>query len=356
MPWALEGGGWRSASPPRRARSPAEFLLLVAAVRAARRGARALRGVRAPRWISSVARRNEGPGCPYEQRSPPEPGPECPRISSSTALRLTLVSELISDPRLARERPAGRGRGGARSSAPHFGEPLGADGYFLRPALESLRMDLKCTGRARSRGGALAPLEAPRGPTPRAGRRLKGVGGWVFPPGDSLIGGRLGKGGSRGENQGGGREARPVLTVWPADLHHLPGWAGAERRSSRGRQYSRRGRRRRVDGLVAREEARSEEARSSAGSIGCHSAAAVTAEHGPTACHLHDLLHLVQAVGSCGADASTCITLLRALRSRALRAVRQRSASRPAAPLRSSRDAGCVAACTALSFSTVTRV
>ena len=39
-----------------------------------------------------------------------------------------------SDSPIARERPAGRGRGGARTSAPHFGEPLGADGYFLRPA------------------------------------------------------------------------------------------------------------------------------------------------------------------------------------------------------------------------------
>ena len=142
---------------------------------------------------------------------------------------------------------------------------MGRTGAF-EAGTESLRMDLECTGRARSRAGAAARSKPPRGPMPRAGRRLKGMGGWVFPPGNSLHGGRLGKGGSRGENQGGGREARPVLTV-PADLNHLPGGRGRAALKPRTSP--------RASGPVGgprdaklRGEARSGEARSSAGSSG----------------------------------------------------------------------------------------
>lgn len=205
---------------------------------------------------------------------------------------------------------------------------MGADGYFQRPALESLRMDLKCTGRARSRGGALAPLEAPLGPHAARREALERRGGMGFPPWGFLTRGAPRKGGSRGENQGGGREARPVLSFRPADLRHFPGRAGAQQRSSCGRHRARADPVGGPRDAKPRGEARSEEARSSAGHVGRHSEAAVTAEHGLTACHLHERLHLVQAVGSRGADASSSVTLPPALRSRAPRAARRRLASR----------------------------
>ena len=52
-----------------------------------------------------------------------------------------------------------------------------------------------------------------------------------------MLGGRLGRGVSKGGNQGGGRAARPCAPSWPADLHHFPGGRGSRRRSRR-RQFT----------------------------------------------------------------------------------------------------------------------
>ncbi len=91
--------------------------------------------------------------------------------------------------------------------------------------------------RARAQpGGGRRPLEAPLGPHAARREALERRGGMGFPPlGFPCLGGASEGGSPEGGNQGGGREARPVLTVWPADLHHLPGWAGEEQRSSCGR-------------------------------------------------------------------------------------------------------------------------
>ena len=181
-------------------------------------------------------------------------------------------------------RDSGLSRGlGARASAPHLGEPLGADGNFVRPALQSPRMDLECTGRARSRAGAAARSKPPWGPAPRADRRLKGVGGWVSPLWVFLARGASEGGIPKGGNQGGGREARPVLTVFAGRPSLLRGGRGDERRSSRGRH------RERAEpvarhGTRSHEEKREAKRRLSAGHIGCHSEAAVTVEHGLVAC------------------------------------------------------------------------
>lgn len=91
----------------------------------------------------------------------------------------------------------------------------------------------------------MAHAKPPRGPTPRAGRRLKGVGGWVSPLGDSLEWGAPRKGGSKGGNQGGGRAARPCATSRPADLHHFGAGGGRAAAQGRGSHCVRRRRRRR---------------------------------------------------------------------------------------------------------------
>lgn len=130
-------------------------------------------------------------------------------------------------------------------------------------------MDLKCTGRARSRGGALAPLEAPQGPHAARREALERRGGMGFPPWGFLDWGAPRKGGFQGGKPRRGARGAPCAHCLAGRPASLAGRAGAERRSSRGRHHQRRGRRRRVDGRDARGEARSEEARSSAGSSGC---------------------------------------------------------------------------------------
>lgn len=189
-------------------------------------------------------------------------------------------------------------------------------------------MDLKCTGRARSRGGALAPLEAPQGPHAARREALERRGGMGFPPWGFLDWGAPRKGGFQGENQGGGREARPVLTVCRPTCITCPGGrgtSGAQAATVTVRDVAV------DDGSTGATHEKKREAKRRAQAPGAPDVTAQRpspAEHGTTACHLRDWLHLVQAVGSCGADAFTCITLLRAPRLRARRGARQRSASR----------------------------
>lgn len=60
-----------------------------------------------------------------------------------------------------------RGRGGARSSATHCGEPLGADGYFLRPAPRHSAWTWNAQG-ARAAGRGPPPARSPPGAPCRA--------------------------------------------------------------------------------------------------------------------------------------------------------------------------------------------
>ena len=92
-----------------------------------------------------------------------------------------------------------------------FGESTTRLTCSWRPASESLRKDYQSTGRAPKAGpGPLAHAKPSRGPTPRAGRRLRGVGGWCPPLGIPWSGGRLGGGCPEGGTKAGGERHVPV--------------------------------------------------------------------------------------------------------------------------------------------------
>ena len=145
----------------------------------------------------------------------------CPDVGTKLSRRRDTRAAL--KPRAATRAQARRTRGA----------PSGGRREFLRPAPSDFRFS-NSMHRARAEpGGGRRPLEAPQGP--RAARReaLERRGGMGFPPlGFPWMGGASERGFPKGENQGGGREARPVPL--PAGrLESLSGWAGAKRRSSR---------------------------------------------------------------------------------------------------------------------------
>ena len=148
--------------------------------------------------------------------------------SKFTAITDALISEVISTrlPDL-HESGSGRGRCGARSCATHFGGAPGGGRVLCEAGTECTHVFRLEMHRARAQpGGGRRPLEAPQGPHAARREALERHGGMGFPPWEFLAWGAPRKGGSRGENQGGGREARPVLTVCRPTCITCPGGRG----------------------------------------------------------------------------------------------------------------------------------